>query len=222
MQTAAMERCLEAAATEIDWELGYTELDPGPGPAASTRRRGQPRTGRRTLAAVLQPVRGCRCRRRIGADRRGPQHLVPAPPETRAAREYTRASRDPRRNDGGDRRRPRARRRRDRRAPGVPVPQPNPTPPALDIYPGAPFQTGAGFGVGQSQVWFTIRARVSTADQEAAMQLLLRMMDPNDPAIVEAAIADTAAVTPEGVVGVPRIPRGQQPATAGCWAANGG
>ena len=37
----------------------------------------------------------------------------------------------------------------------------NPTPPALDIYPGAPFQTGAGFGVGQSQVWFTIRARVS-------------------------------------------------------------
>ena len=72
----------------------------------------------------------------------------------------------------------------------------NPTPPALDIYPGAPFQTGAGFGVGQSQVWFTIRARVSTADQEAAMRLLLRMMDPNDPASVEAAIADTAAVTP--------------------------
>ena len=75
----------------------------------------------------------------------------------------------------------------------------NPTPPALDIYPGAPFQTGAGFGVGQSQVWFTIRARVSTADQEAGMELLLRMMDPNDPASVEAAIAETAAVTPEGV-----------------------
>ena len=31
------------------------------------------------------------------------------------------------------------------------------------------------------------------------MKLLLRMMDPNDPASVEAAIADTAAVTPEGV-----------------------
>ena len=46
----------------------------------------------------------------------------------------------------------------------------NPTPPALDIYPGAPFQTGAGFGVGQSQVWFTIRARVSTADQTCARQ----------------------------------------------------
>ena len=75
----------------------------------------------------------------------------------------------------------------------------SPTPPSLDIYPGAPFQTGAGFGVGQSQVWFTIRARVSTADQEAGMRLLLRLMDPNDPASVEAAIADTVAVTPEGV-----------------------
>ena len=75
----------------------------------------------------------------------------------------------------------------------------NPTPPSLDIYPGAPFQTGAGFGVGQSQVWFTIRARVSTADQEAGMKLLLRMMDPNDAASVEAAIADTATVSPEGV-----------------------
>lgn len=75
----------------------------------------------------------------------------------------------------------------------------NPTPPSLDIYPGAPFQSGAGYGVGQSQVWFTIRARVSTADQEAAMKLLLRMMDPNDAASVEAAIADTAAVVPEGV-----------------------
>jgi hypothetical protein len=75
----------------------------------------------------------------------------------------------------------------------------NPTPPSLDIYPGAPFQTGAGFGVGQSQVWFAIRARVSTADPEAGMKLLLRMMDPNDSASVEAAIADTAAVTPEGV-----------------------
>ena len=75
----------------------------------------------------------------------------------------------------------------------------NPTPPSLDIYPGAPFQTGAGFGVGQSQVWFAIRARVSTADQESGMKLLLRLMDPNDPASVEAAIEDTAAVSPEGV-----------------------
>ena len=27
-----MERVLEAAATEIDWELGYTETDPAPDP----------------------------------------------------------------------------------------------------------------------------------------------------------------------------------------------
>ena len=31
------------------------------------------------------------------------------------------------------------------------------------------------------------------------MRLLLRLMDPNDPASVEAAIADTVAVVPEGV-----------------------
>ena len=29
-QTAAMERCLEAAASEIDWELGYTLSRPSP------------------------------------------------------------------------------------------------------------------------------------------------------------------------------------------------
>lgn len=75
----------------------------------------------------------------------------------------------------------------------------NPTPPSLDVYPASPFQTGAGFGVGNSQVWFTVRARVATADQEAAMKLLLRLMDPNDPASVEAALEDTAAVSPEGV-----------------------
>jgi hypothetical protein len=74
----------------------------------------------------------------------------------------------------------------------------NPTPPALDIYPASPFQTGAGFGP-DAQIFFTIRARVSTADQEAAMRLLLRLLDTNDPASVEAAIAARAAVTPEGV-----------------------
>ena len=31
-QTARMERVLEAAATEIDWELGYTSLSPAPSP----------------------------------------------------------------------------------------------------------------------------------------------------------------------------------------------
>jgi hypothetical protein len=31
-QTTRMERCLESAATEIDWELGYTSADPAPSP----------------------------------------------------------------------------------------------------------------------------------------------------------------------------------------------
>jgi hypothetical protein len=77
----------------------------------------------------------------------------------------------------------------------------NPTPPSLDVYPGDPFQTGAGFGVGESQAFFTVRARVSTADSEAGQQLLLRLLDPDDPASVEAALEDVAVVVPEGVSG---------------------
>jgi hypothetical protein len=77
----------------------------------------------------------------------------------------------------------------------------NPSPPSLDVYPGDPFQTGAGFGVGQSQVYFTIRARVSTADQEGGQRQLLRMLDPQDTASVEAALADVAVAVPEGVSG---------------------
>jgi hypothetical protein len=69
------------------------------------------------------------------------------------------------------------------------------------MYPGDPFQTGAGFGAGQSQMFFTIRARVSTADEESGQKLLLRMLDPTDPASVEAAIEDVATVVPEGVSG---------------------
>jgi len=77
----------------------------------------------------------------------------------------------------------------------------NPTPPSLDIYPSDPFQTGAGYGVGESEVFFTIRARVSTADQEGGQKQLLRMLDPRDTASVEAALAGVAAVVPEGVSG---------------------
>ena len=77
----------------------------------------------------------------------------------------------------------------------------NPTPPSIDVYPGSPFQTGAGFGTGSSECFFTVRARVSTADQQAGNQLLVRLMDPNDPASVEAAIDDLATVVPDGVSG---------------------
>jgi len=74
----------------------------------------------------------------------------------------------------------------------------NPTPPSIDLLPGDPFQIGAGFGVGETQVFIRVRARVTTADSIAGQQLLLRMLDPNDPASVEAAMQDVAVMTNEG------------------------
>lgn len=77
----------------------------------------------------------------------------------------------------------------------------NPTPPSLDVYPGDPFQSGAGFGVGSTQCWFTVRARVTTADSEAGQRLLLRLLDTHDPASVEVALEDAGTVATEGVSG---------------------
>jgi hypothetical protein len=65
----------------------------------------------------------------------------------------------------------------------------NPTPPSIDFYPGETFQVGAGFGTTEKLVSFTVRARVSTADEASAQVLLLRLLDPGDPASVEAALA---------------------------------
>lgn len=76
-----------------------------------------------------------------------------------------------------------------------------PTPPALDVYPGSPFQTGAGFGAGNNQVFLTVRARVAMLDPTAGQQVLLRLLDPADPASVEKALEDVAAVTEAGVSG---------------------
>jgi len=78
----------------------------------------------------------------------------------------------------------------------------NPTPPSLDVYPGDPFQNGAAFGVPSTLVYFTVRARVGTGDLEAAQQLLLRLLDVQDEASVEAALQDVATVTQEGVSGL--------------------
>lgn len=77
----------------------------------------------------------------------------------------------------------------------------NPTPPSLDVYPGDPFQTQAAQGVGNSQVYFTVRGRVSTSDTDSGQKLLLRLLDPNDPASVEAALKTVASVVPDGVSG---------------------
>ena len=78
----------------------------------------------------------------------------------------------------------------------------NPTPPSLDVYPADPFLDGAGFGVDSQTVYFTVRARVSTADEEAGQRLLLRLLDTGDTASVEQALGAAGyAVTPEGVSG---------------------
>ena len=76
-----------------------------------------------------------------------------------------------------------------------------PTPPAIDIYPDpAGFQVGAGFGVGDKRVYWIVRARVNTADMQAANDLLLRLLDTEDVASVEAALADVAVVGNDGMV----------------------
>lgn len=65
---------------------------------------------------------------------------------------------------------------------------PNPTPPSIDVYPGTPFTEAFGFGQGARRYWFTVRARVSTADNVAGQDLLLAMMDDGTAESVEDAI----------------------------------
>lgn len=99
---------------------------------------------------------------------------------------------------------------------------PSPTPPSIDIYPADPFQEGAGYGVEDKRVWWTVRARVSTADPTAASETLLRLLDVHDPASVEVAlalIADCPAVvdTLNGLVsGFTRFADDQSSDLLGC------
>jgi len=72
--------------------------------------------------------------------------------------------------------------------------QPNPTPPSIAIYPGDPFQDGSSFGIGEKRVFWTVRAVVSNVDPSAGPELLLRLLDPEDPASVEAALEPAGAV----------------------------
>jgi hypothetical protein len=76
----------------------------------------------------------------------------------------------------------------------VPYPLFKPVQPAIDIYPGSPFQEGAAFGSGDHLVHWVVRARVSTADQVSGFRLLLRLLDPNDPASVQRALEDAGYV----------------------------
>ena len=84
------------------------------------------------------------------------------------------------------------------------------TPPSVDIYPGDPFQDGLGFGNGGgADLFFTVRARVTTADQVAGQQLLYQMLEPETG--VGAAltadqtlggVVDSVAIGEEGSPGV--------------------
>jgi hypothetical protein len=76
-----------------------------------------------------------------------------------------------------------------------------PTPPALDVYPSTPFQSGGGFGAGNNVVFLTVRARVLMADPVSGQQQLLRMLDPDDAASVEVALEDVATIADGGVSG---------------------
>lgn len=70
----------------------------------------------------------------------------------------------------------------------------NPTPPAIDIYPGDPFRdtptSSAGFGEIGGELLLTVRARVTTVDNPAGQDLLLRLMDDEDDISVAGTLMD--------------------------------
>jgi len=65
----------------------------------------------------------------------------------------------------------------------------NPTPPCLDIYPGDPFHEQTAYGHRNRELFFTIRARVSTADNESGQSVLLALLDADSPTSVLRALA---------------------------------
>lgn len=68
----------------------------------------------------------------------------------------------------------------------------SPTPPVIDIYPADPSndQELRAFGDMVGGELLTVRARVNTADHEAGQELLLALMDDEDPLSIVQAIYD--------------------------------
>jgi hypothetical protein len=66
----------------------------------------------------------------------------------------------------------------------------NPTPPTIDIYPGSVARDteSAAFDDISGGYLLTVRTRVSTADNEAGQDLLLRFMDDTDDLCIAAAL----------------------------------
>lgn len=59
----------------------------------------------------------------------------------------------------------------------------NPTPPAVDVFPADPSQEVAAFRTGEAgppnqRTFWTVRARVSTADDESGQEMLIALMEP--------------------------------------------
>jgi hypothetical protein len=67
----------------------------------------------------------------------------------------------------------------------------NPTPPSIDVYPANPYQEPIGFGKGNNNLRFVVRARVGIAENQGGQKLLLSMMDPwADESVTLAILAD--------------------------------
>jgi hypothetical protein len=54
----------------------------------------------------------------------------------------------------------------------------NPSPPSIDIYPADPSQEDGAFGLENGFALWTVRARVNVADDLAAQQVLIRLLEP--------------------------------------------
>lgn len=66
--------------------------------------------------------------------------------------------------------------------------QSSPSPPAVDIYPADPSQDDAAFGPRSRQTFWTVRARVATADEAGQQTVLYALMDPSGPTSMMAAL----------------------------------
>ena len=123
-----------------------------------------------------------------------------------------------------------ARRHRNRSA-GHRPPEPQPHTASIDIYPGDPFRdiTTAGFRQVGGELLFTVRARVTTVDNVAGQNLLLRLMDDEDAISVAGTLMEDQTLSGHASQRLRRRPTPATPATstaapraAACSAANGG
>jgi hypothetical protein len=70
----------------------------------------------------------------------------------------------------------------------------NPTPPCIDMWPATPSSdiepTGFSTNMGNEGEMITVRARVAASDSRAEQELLLALMDEDDPLSVAAAVLE--------------------------------